>query len=222
MDLGIAGKVALVTGGARSLGRQDCLTLAAEGCRVIVLDLNGEGAAETAKEITDKGGQARGYEGDITNRSLLGDVIRRAESEMGPVDICVNNAGLIYTLGQLKDMDDAAWDLNLQVNLTGTYNVTKAVFPGMRERRWGRIISMSSIAGLMGVELEIETDGQRLRPALSEVERLWASNEKAPRLLDWTPAFGQLEGFKRGLSETIRWFCEPANLAAYKADTYNL
>jgi NAD(P)-dependent dehydrogenase (short-subunit alcohol dehydrogenase family) len=150
VDLGIAGKVAVVTGGARSLGRQDCLTLAGEGCRVIVLDLNGEGAAETAKEITDKGGAARGYEVDITNRPLLSDVIRRAESEMGPVDICVNNAGLIYTLGQLKDMDDAAWDLNLQVNLTGTYNVTKAVFPGMRERRWGRVISMASIAGLMG------------------------------------------------------------------------
>ena len=150
MDLGIEGKVALVTGGARSLGRQDCLTLAGEGCRVVVLDLNGEGAVETAKEITDKGGAARGYEVDITNRAVLAEVIRRAESEVGPVDICVNNAGLIYTLGQLKDMDDAAWDLNLQVNLTGTYNVTKAVFPGMRERRWGRVISMASIAGLMG------------------------------------------------------------------------
>jgi NAD(P)-dependent dehydrogenase (short-subunit alcohol dehydrogenase family) len=150
VDLGIEGKVALVTGGARSLGRQDCLTLAGEGCRVIVLDLNGEGAVETAKDIADKGGAARGYEVDITDRAALAEVIRRAESEIGPVDICVNNAGLIYTLGQLKDMDDAAWDLNLQVNLTGTYNVTKAVFPGMRERRWGRVISMASIAGLMG------------------------------------------------------------------------
>jgi 3-oxoacyl-[acyl-carrier protein] reductase len=150
VDLGIEGKVVLVTGGARSLGRQDCLTLAGEGCRVIVLDLNGDGAVETAKDIADKGGAARGYEVDITNRAALAEVIRRAESEVGPVDICVNNAGLIYTLGQLKDMDDAAWDLNLQVNLTGTYNVTKAVFPGMRERRWGRVISMASIAGLMG------------------------------------------------------------------------
>ena len=87
---------------------------------------------------------------DITNRGGLAEVIRRAEGDVGPVDICVNNAGLIYTLGQLKDMDDAAWDLNLQVNLTGTYNVTKAVFPGMRERKWGRVISMASIAGLMG------------------------------------------------------------------------
>lgn len=150
MDLGIAGKTALVTGGARSLGKQDALTLASEGCRVIVLDLNAEGAAETAKEIADAGGIARGYAADITDRSLLAEVVKRAEQEVGPVDICVNNAGWIYTMGQLKDTADDDWDLNLRINLTGTYNVTKLVFPGMRERRWGRVICMASIAGLMG------------------------------------------------------------------------
>ena len=150
MDLGIKGKVALITGGARSLGKQDCLTLAAEGCKIIVLDMNAEGAAETAKEIAQAGGTARGYAADITDRAALADAIRKAEGEVGPVDICVNNAGWIYTLGQLKDMKDEDWDLNLQINLTGTYNVTKAVFPGMRERQWGRVICMASIAGLMG------------------------------------------------------------------------
>lgn len=150
MDLGIAGKTALVTGGARSLGKQDALTLASEGCRVIVLDLNAEGAAETAKEIADGGGTARGYAADITDRAVLADVLGRAEREVGPVDICVNNAGWIYTMGQLKDTADDDWDLNLRINLTGTYNVTKLVFPGMRERRWGRVICMASIAGLMG------------------------------------------------------------------------
>lgn len=150
MDLGIAGKTALVTGGARSLGKQDALTLASEGCRVIVLDLNAEGAAETAKEIADGGGTARGYAADITDRAVLTDVLGRAEREVGPVDICVNNAGWIYTMGQLKDTADDDWDLNLRINLTGTYNVTKLVFPGMRERRWGRVICMASIAGLMG------------------------------------------------------------------------
>jgi 3-oxoacyl-[acyl-carrier protein] reductase len=150
VDLGLRGKTALVTGGARSLGKQDCLTLAAEGCKVIVLDLNGEGAAETAKEIGEAGGVARGYAADITERSVLEDVIRRAEGDVGPVDVCVNNAGWIYTMGQLKDTKDEEWDLNLRINLTGTYNVTKLVFPGMRERRWGRIICMASIAGLMG------------------------------------------------------------------------
>ena len=150
MDLGIAGKVALVTGGARSLGKQDCLTLAAEGCRIAVLDLNGDGAAETAREIAEAGGTAKGYAVDITERAALAEVVRRVESEVGPVDICVNNAGFIYTVGQLKDTSDEDWDLNLKINLTGTYNVTKAVFPGMRERKWGRIICMASIAGLMG------------------------------------------------------------------------
>jgi NAD(P)-dependent dehydrogenase (short-subunit alcohol dehydrogenase family) len=150
VDLGIAGKTALVTGGARSLGKQDCLTLAAEGCRVIVLDLNGEGAEAAAREITDAGGVARGYAADIAERAVLTEALRRAESEVGPVDICVNNAGWIYTMGQLKDTADEDWDLNLRINLTGTYNVTKAVFPGMRERRWGRVICMASIAGLMG------------------------------------------------------------------------
>jgi len=150
MDLGIKGRVALVTGGARSLGKADCLALAAEGCKVIVLDLNAEGATATAAEIEGQGGVARGYEVDITDRAQLGRVVQKAQSEVGPVDICVNNAGIIYTLGQLKDMADADWDLNLQVNLTGTYNVTKTVFAGMRERKWGRIICMASIAGLMG------------------------------------------------------------------------
>ena len=131
MDLGISGRVALVTGGARSLGRQDCLTLAAEGAKVIVLDLNGEGARETAAEITGAGGSACGYEVDITNRPQLAEVLDTAQRDVGPVDICVNNAGIINTLGQLKDMSDADWDFNLSVNLTGTYNVTKAVFPGM-------------------------------------------------------------------------------------------
>jgi 3-oxoacyl-[acyl-carrier protein] reductase len=150
MDFGIGGRVALVSGGARSLGKQDCLALAAEGCKVIVLDLNGEGAAETAQEIEAQGGTSRGYAVDITDRGALADVLSRATRDVGPVDICVNNAGWIYTVGQLKDMSDDDWDLNLRINLTGTYNVTKAVFPGMRERRWGRVICMASIAGLMG------------------------------------------------------------------------
>jgi len=150
MDLGIKGRVALVTGGARSLGKADCLALASEGCKIVVLDLNAEGAAETAGEISAQGGVARGYEVDITNRTQLADVVGRAQSEVGPVDICVNNAGIIDTLGQLKDMQDSDWDVNIQVNLTGTYNVTKAVFSGMRERKWGRVICMASIAGLMG------------------------------------------------------------------------
>jgi len=150
MDLGIRGKVALVTGAARSIGKADAEILAAEGCKVAIVDLNAEGAQTTAKEIADKGATVRGYECDIRDSARVQDVVTRIERDLGPVDICVNNAGMIYTVGQLKDMRDEDWEFNLSVNLTGTFKVTRAVFPGMRERRWGRIVCMASIAGLMG------------------------------------------------------------------------
>jgi dTDP-glucose 4,6-dehydratase len=78
------------------------------------------------------------------------------------------------------------------------------------------------IAQAIGCDLEIETDDQRIRPPLSEVERLWADNTKARDLLGWTPEYGGLDGFRRGLAETVDWFRDPANLAGYKADIYNI
>lgn len=79
-----------------------------------------------------------------------------------------------------------------------------------------------AIADVMGVEMEIITDEQRLRPEKSEVDRLWAGTEKAAQLMNWTPAYGGLEGFKRGLAETVEWFRQPTNLAGYKHDIYNI
>lgn len=78
------------------------------------------------------------------------------------------------------------------------------------------------IAELMNVEIEILTDQQRIRPEKSEVERLWADNTKAKRLLGWTPLYGEIEGFKRGLSKTIEWFTNENNLQYYKAGIYNI
>jgi NAD dependent epimerase/dehydratase len=80
----------------------------------------------------------------------------------------------------------------------------------------------STIAGLMNVDLEIETDQQRRRPEKSEVERLWADTAKARRLLDWTPRYGGLDGFKHGLAETIAWFSNSENLSRYKTHLYVL
>jgi len=82
--------------------------------------------------------------------------------------------------------------------------------------------TVSTIAELMGVEPEIVCDEQRLRPENSEVERLWADNAKALERLDWRPAHGGRDGFRRGLEKTIEWFREPANLVAYKSDRYNV
>ena len=102
------------------------------------------------------------------------------------------------------------------------------------ERGIGEVINLGSnfeisigdtahaIAEAMGASIEIITDDQRLRPEMSEVERLWASNTKARELLGWQPHYGSRDGFMRGLTETITWFREPSNLSAYKADIYNL
>ncbi len=79
-----------------------------------------------------------------------------------------------------------------------------------------------TIAELMGRDIEIVNDEQRLRPANSEVERLWASNRKAFELMQWEPQYGGPEGFRRGLSNTIAWFRNPENLSGYKPDSYNL
>lgn len=78
------------------------------------------------------------------------------------------------------------------------------------------------IGEVMGVDVEIDTDQERMRPANSEVERLWADNAKAERLFGWKPAYAGREGLRRGLAETAQWFARPENLAAYKANRYNI
>ena len=79
-----------------------------------------------------------------------------------------------------------------------------------------------AIAEVMGKKVEIETDEIRLRPEKSEVERLWADNQKAKEMLGWEPSYGGIDGFKRGLKETVDWFTNPENLSRYKADVYNI
>jgi dTDP-glucose 4,6-dehydratase len=78
------------------------------------------------------------------------------------------------------------------------------------------------IAEVMGMEIDIDSDESRLRPAHSEVERLWASNARAKELFDWSPAYGGIDGFRRGLAETAAWFSNADNLADYKVDLYNI
>jgi NAD dependent epimerase/dehydratase len=82
--------------------------------------------------------------------------------------------------------------------------------------------TVNLIAELMNVEIALESDSQRIRPGNSEVERLWADNAKSKKLTNWEPAYGQLEGFRRGLKETIDWFINPENLRQYKPGAYNI
>ncbi|MCL6479867.1 MAG: GDP-mannose 4,6-dehydratase, partial [Peptococcaceae bacterium] len=101
------------------------------------------------------------------------------------------------------------------------------------ERSVGEVINIGSnfeisigdtvrlISEIMGVGVEVETDQARLRPEMSEVNRLWADNTKAKELLGWEPQYGGLDGFRRGLTETVDWFINPDNIKGYKTDIYN-
>jgi dTDP-glucose 4,6-dehydratase len=102
------------------------------------------------------------------------------------------------------------------------------------ENTFGQVVNLGSgfevsiaetvqmIADIMGVTTEVHTQDDRVRPPLSEVDRLWADNRKAKELLGWQPAYGGIKGFRRGLEESVAWFSEPENLAHYKTEVYNV
>jgi 3-oxoacyl-[acyl-carrier protein] reductase len=153
MDLGLDGKTALVTGGGGRLGSEDCRTLAAEGADVVVLDVDLDAAERVADEIgamDDADGEAHAVECDLTDRDDVAASVAGIREETGGVDVLVNNAGLVDAVSMVDGFPDDLWDRDLSVNLTGTYNVTKEVFPAMCERGWGRVIHMSSLAGTGG------------------------------------------------------------------------
>ena len=152
MDLGLADRTALVTGGGGRIGSEDCRVLAREGADVVVLDVNESAADSVAEEIADGeyAGSATAVECDLTDREAVEATIEALEEETGGIDVLVNNAGMVDARGKVEDFDDELWDRDLAINLTGTYNVTRAVYPGMIERGWGRLVHMSSVAGTDG------------------------------------------------------------------------
>jgi len=153
MDFGLDDRTALVTGGAGRLGSEDCKHLAREGADVVVLDVDLDGAERVADEVADDpeaSGDAMAVECDLTDRDDVYPTIEALEEETGGIDVLVNNAGFVHAVGRMEDFDDELWDRDVELNLTGAYNVTRAVYPGMKERGWGRIVTMASIAGAYG------------------------------------------------------------------------
>jgi 3-oxoacyl-[acyl-carrier protein] reductase len=173
LEIDLSGRVALVTGGSRGLGRADALTLGRAGADIVIADIQIESdsgdeagsygpiaqaaraqgfvyAEATAQEICDMGPRAAAVKCDVTERAQVDEVVRRTVEEFGSVDILVNNAGTLDHLGQLPDQSPELWERDLRVNLTGAFNCAQAVWPHMQERGWGRIVNMASVAGTLG------------------------------------------------------------------------
>jgi len=150
MDFGLDDKTALVTGGAGRIGSEDCRVLAREGAEVVILDVALEKAENVADEVEDDDGTAHAVECDLTDRDDVADTVAALEAETGGIDVLVNNAGMVDARDKVEDFDDEIWERDVAVNLTGAYNITREVYPHMKEREWGRIINMSSMAGWQG------------------------------------------------------------------------
>jgi 2-hydroxycyclohexanecarboxyl-CoA dehydrogenase len=139
-------RVALVTGGGRGIGRAIALRLAADGLAVAVAARSGDQVDDTARAA---GRHALPLVLDVTDAASIADAVERTARELGPVDILVNNAGVAESAPFAKTEPDF-WDRHFDVNVRGPYLLTRAVLPGMLQRRWGRVINIASLAGLFG------------------------------------------------------------------------
>ncbi len=175
IEIDLTGRVAIVTGGSRGLGRADALTLARAGADVAIADILVESDAaagetaerygvlaqaavaqgmvhteSTAAEINSRGRRSLALKCDITDRAQVDAMVARVVAELGSVDILINNAGTLDHVGQFHDQSPDLWERDLRVNLTGAFHCAQAVWPHMKERKWGRIVNMASVAGTLG------------------------------------------------------------------------
>ncbi|RWA56358.1 beta-ketoacyl-ACP reductase [Cupriavidus sp. UYMSc13B] len=145
MDLGLNGRVAIVTGSARGIGAETARMLAKEGMAVVITDLDLDAAGDTARGIEAAGGKAIAVQCDVRNEEQVRKMVGAGKEAFGSVDVLVNNAGLVKDRTILK-MDEADWDLVLNVTLKGSFHCVRAALPYMHEKGWGRIINISSRA----------------------------------------------------------------------------
>ncbi|MBY8824186.1 SDR family oxidoreductase [Sphingomonas colocasiae] len=143
MDLGISGRTALVLGGGGGLGRATAIILAQEGARVAVADINADAAAATEAEIAAMGGESLGLQWDLADLSAIEGNVSAIESRLGPVDILVNITGGPPPT-PVSHQDPATWARQFQAMILSVIAITDRVLPGMRQRKWGRIITSTS------------------------------------------------------------------------------
>ena len=150
MDLGLNGKVALVTGAGSQIGfgKEIALTLAREGCDLVVSDIDLEGTEKTANEIRALGRKAIAIKADVRNNGEINSMVETALDQLGQIDILVNNAG---APGIGPPASEESWDINVNINFKGTWYCINAVLPHMMERKYGKIVNFSSAVARGGM-----------------------------------------------------------------------
>jgi 2-hydroxycyclohexanecarboxyl-CoA dehydrogenase len=147
--MSLKGKVAVVTGGAKGIGRAISLQLAKDGAAISVWDLDADGAQETVAMITRGGGRAIACAGDASSAESIQSALARTRAELGPVTILVNNAGMTG-FHPIQDITEEMWDRMMRVNLKGPFLCTQASLPDMLAAGWGRIVNISSSSAQTG------------------------------------------------------------------------
>ena len=146
----LAGRIAAVTGGSQGIGAEIALAMAAEGAAVAVINRrNRETAAGIVDRIRSGGGRAEAFQADVAQVSEIERLHADIAVRLGPVDILVNNAG-IFEPRPIEEVDEANWDSQIDTNLKSAFFLTRAVIGHMKQQKWGRIINVSSIAGIGG------------------------------------------------------------------------
>jgi 2-hydroxycyclohexanecarboxyl-CoA dehydrogenase len=147
--MGLAGRTAVVTGGASGIGRSIALRLARDGADVAILDLDLAGAEDAAAAVRAAGRRAVAAPADVASAESVRGAVARVRAELGPAGILVNDAG-IASFVPLLQMKEDEWDRLIAVHLKGTFNCTRALLPDMVGARWGRVVNIASVAGLNG------------------------------------------------------------------------
>jgi 3-oxoacyl-[acyl-carrier protein] reductase len=143
MDLNIKGRVALVTGSGRGIGADTIQALAEEGCKVVVSDIDGDSATETAKHLAEAGHEVIAVRCDVTKEAEVDSLMDAVKDAFGGVDILVNNAGFVKD-GYLIKMTEESWDSVVDLILKGSFLCCRAALPHMMDKKWGRVVNISS------------------------------------------------------------------------------
>ncbi|MEU7813996.1 SDR family NAD(P)-dependent oxidoreductase [Pseudonocardia sp. NPDC049154] len=147
MDLGIAERVAVVTGASRGIGRATAEALATEGVRLVLGARRAQGLDLAALAVRARGAEVATVAGDVTDPATAAALVAAAEREFGGVDILVNNAGGDSGRLPFDELDDAAWEHAYRLNVVSAVRLTRAVLPHMRDQHWGRVVTVSSYTG---------------------------------------------------------------------------